>query len=979
MSEKKLDLYDLLPAVYRVRDAERGYPLRALLDIISEQAEIVRQNIDRLWDDFFIETCADWVIPYIGNLVGNNPLHEVAHRRRADVAKTIYYRRRKGTLPVLEELARDVTGWGAHAVAFFELLGWTQNLNHPRYRMSPNPERRDPNAVDRVGTVNLRDLDALDRLNGPFDIITHTADVRPTSRSEGWYGIRNIGFFLWRLQSYPLTRVNARRSTEEPYGYHFSSLGNPTPLFNNPQREAEEAGLATEIHVPGPIRPTALASDLECCRRDLVAGKGPNSNYYGENASLSIRKDGVDLPPQSIVCMNLEKGWTQPPSQLAYKDKEGNDIVVKIEAGVDVRRGRIAFAQGKEPQTSVEVSFHYGFSADVGGGPYDRRATLANGDAKTWHVVVAEQKPDPAPPVWKATLQEALETWNPVLHKNAIITIADNRTYEETITLQLSGSQRLVIQAENGKRPMLRFLNDAGELSDLVAQSDTGKDASLTLNGLLIEGGIRVEANSLGEVQFVYCTLVPGRQLDEAGKPVFPDLASIVVEQPNTDLKLTIDHSIVGPMRLPEEMKRLTVKDSIIDSPGVDELAQPFQALVSGNLSDFPEVTFDPCKVQVMIGDEGPFTAVFTGVPGSLAQARDQLEAAIRRAHTSDRFTGAVVEIVARRLVVLPGLPGVEITFSDAGTDDTATKLRLVDGHASRREVLLSAPLSPSLTLKAKSPAVQVSIGDDGPHIAAISGQPSSLAQVQDTLEKALRNSGGGTSFTRAYVMKIKDSRAAERLLILPGEPGGTVQLAYPPGDPITLTQLRFRRKQDVRRLAVAATDAGDQSGPPTTLERTTVFGEVLVRELTLASEVIFTHPVLARRRQVGCLRFSYLPDVNSKTPRRYRCQPDLALEARAKELNVGSVEALPEKEREKERELVRSRLRPAFTSTHYGDPGYAQLSLNSPEEIATGAEDGAEIGAFNHLKQPQRRANLRIRLEEYLPFGLEAGFIYVT
>src|SRR5215211_8398418 len=182
MSERSsIELYELLPTLYRLRDVEQGYPLRALLEIVSEQADILSQDIDVLWDDYFIETCAEWVIPYIGDLVANNPLYEVTGRR-ADVANTIYYRRRKGTLPMLEELARDVTGWGAHAVAFFELLGWTQNLNHLRYQAAPNPEGQDPNAVGRVGTVNLRDLNALDRLDGPFDILTHTVDVRPISR-----------------------------------------------------------------------------------------------------------------------------------------------------------------------------------------------------------------------------------------------------------------------------------------------------------------------------------------------------------------------------------------------------------------------------------------------------------------------------------------------------------------------------------------------------------------------------------------------------------------------------------------------------------------------------------------------------------------------------------------------------------------------------------------------------------------------------
>jgi hypothetical protein len=79
------------------------------------------------------------------------------------------------------------------------------------------------------------------------------------------------------------------------------------------------------------------------------------------------------------------------------------------------------------------------------------------------------------------------------------------------------------------------------------------------------------------------------------------------------------------------------------------------------------------------------------------------------------------------------------------------------------------------------------------------------------------------------------------------------------------------------------------------------------------------------------------------------------------------------------EKDLIQARLHPVFTSVHYGDPAYAQLGLTSAEQLRTGAEDGSEMGAFSSLKQPQREANLRLRLEEYLPFGLEAGFIYVT
>jgi hypothetical protein len=117
-----IDLYTLLPEVYRREDARRGFPLKALLAIISEQANVVREDIDRLWDNFFVETADEWVLPYIGDLVGNTPIHNAVGGRRADIAKTIYYRLRKGTLPMLEELVRDVTGWSVHAVAFFDIL-----------------------------------------------------------------------------------------------------------------------------------------------------------------------------------------------------------------------------------------------------------------------------------------------------------------------------------------------------------------------------------------------------------------------------------------------------------------------------------------------------------------------------------------------------------------------------------------------------------------------------------------------------------------------------------------------------------------------------------------------------------------------------------------------------------------------------------------------------------------------------------------
>jgi len=105
-------LYDLLPSIYRVRDDQQGGPLRDLLDVVAEQVAVLEENLAQLYDDQFIETCADWVVPYIGGLIGVRALHGDVPRiasPRAEVAHMIAFRRRKGTASMLEQLARDVT------------------------------------------------------------------------------------------------------------------------------------------------------------------------------------------------------------------------------------------------------------------------------------------------------------------------------------------------------------------------------------------------------------------------------------------------------------------------------------------------------------------------------------------------------------------------------------------------------------------------------------------------------------------------------------------------------------------------------------------------------------------------------------------------------------------------------------------------------------------------------------------------------
>ena len=69
-------LYNLLPQYIRARDNAQGEPLRGLLAVISEQVEVVEADIRQLYENWFIETCDDWVVPYIADLVGYQLAHQ---------------------------------------------------------------------------------------------------------------------------------------------------------------------------------------------------------------------------------------------------------------------------------------------------------------------------------------------------------------------------------------------------------------------------------------------------------------------------------------------------------------------------------------------------------------------------------------------------------------------------------------------------------------------------------------------------------------------------------------------------------------------------------------------------------------------------------------------------------------------------------------------------------------------------------------
>jgi hypothetical protein len=513
-------LYNLLPAVYRIRDTTQGERLRALLGIIQNELDALDGDIAGLYENWFIETCQEWVVPYIGDLLGARGLKPISggtFTARPYIAHTLKYRRSKGTAAMLETLARDVTNWHARVVEFFELLDTFQYLNHLR----PDP----------TATADFRDTNALELLGGPFEQASRTLEARPVEQA-GKYNVPNLGIYLWRLESFPLSQTTARPVTDGSDGrYRFNPLGLDAPLFNQPQALAEGARVAGEVQVPGPLRRRALFDDLEALRQAIVDQKPPlptdvnfrssNSIYFGANPVLEVSVAGAPVPQEQIIICDLSDqpsppgSWPQPPA---------TDQSLPITVSVDPLLGRLFFTTSSIPKNPAQVlvNYSYGFSGNLGGGPYDRSNSMpvATAGQTLFQVAVTKQT---AAFTHFATLTDAIGSWNKqAANTFGIIAILDSETYAENLAISIPESSTLTIVAADW--PGLREGNPAQATLEPVglrphvlgnlqvtgtAAADSKTPGGLILNGLLIDGPVTVEPGNLGSLQLLHCTLRP--------------------------------------------------------------------------------------------------------------------------------------------------------------------------------------------------------------------------------------------------------------------------------------------------------------------------------------------------------------------------------------------------------------------------------------------------------------------------------------
>ncbi|MEM9194914.1 MAG: hypothetical protein AAGF12_37390 [Myxococcota bacterium] len=573
-------IWELIPPIYRHEDgiAEAPGVLRALVEILATQAAVGRRSSDRVWEDAFAETADDWAIPYLADLLGTRLVSALNPRgRRVDVAKTIYYRRRKGTVRVLEELISDIAGWEGKVVESFQCLARSP------HRLDAPPAARLGRFSDtpRGGTADLRSARGAAAQRGPFDEYAHTPDLRRTRGEDGVRNIPKVAFHLFRMRSIPMDGV-APFVRADGQSFTFDPSGRDVPLFM-PRRRLDDwdewrSALPWQLPAPMPCRllghaefrvGLGLVADLVQAGLSVgaeaelrtVVGRRFRSEVALREHFDSFANAAELLAPATFATIREEALVEASglhalyPGALRVEPVAGNPISREgVAAGnldgwtatapgkvviVDPERGR--FALSSPPPSSIEVraTYHYGAPGPLGAGGYDRRASLGPADL---------------------TVPIAGAAGGPIVAGNfstdGVTEIADSATYGPVTNP--APFDRLIFQAANFERPYLR-------LASTLEFTSLGTDAELVLDGLwfgIAAPGSLVLRGSFRSVVLRHCTLDPGGR-DTDGNPILP--VPLRIEASIDELR--VERSMTANILVEPSgsVDRLVVQDSVVD------------------------------------------------------------------------------------------------------------------------------------------------------------------------------------------------------------------------------------------------------------------------------------------------------------------------------------------------------------------------------------------------------------------------------
>jgi hypothetical protein len=946
-------LYSRVPANYRAYDAEQGLPLYALLTVIGEQAADIRADLDSLWDNFFIETCDDWVVPYLGALAGTNLLSKpVGESSRLDVWNTVQWRRSKGTPQMLQSLAQSISGWPASLSEFFLSLGWSQNMNHVRVDQPLTPSLRRPGAMAHA--ADFHPAPPLAEPLGRWD-------------SQGRYNIKNAGFFVSRLQMFPVSGVTPAASapgTSPPAGnscFSFNPLFREVPLFS-------------------------AATSKAIRRSDLAASPW---TYFGNDSDIAVRQEGIllasDAAPAAVPAAATFQPFTfgGAGAGLALDGSHGASLM----APERFQLGAINFditAQWKNGPTVTTL------------GTFTTRNPVLTPGAKapgTGQLALHVTPDSASPSVWfpgaivvvraantgllRST--DALYIYLPPTKTPASFDVSqDGSTFVNGVLARASEGQvyppRVLSQSTRPADAFVQLHQKAGlALADPTRyngeiQFEANTDHNLLSIALTPNAGVTtippaelIVTNRAGQALMVYlpedATSKPiGVFVADDGSTYFvpADSAVLIAAQTQHSFSgLTLARASAGqclpiPGLWPLRQRRPVAMN--LCSPLRSALLAPGQVGIDPELGRFALPPGDPALATAKFTVD--YVEACSGPIGALNYDRQldaNTHANIVVAQSGDAETNFVVHTNLSDAVAA-AQDGDIIEIADSASylsasivaSNPTVKSLTIRAAAGQRPCLLfydatGAPEASSITFT--MPMASLSFNG-----LLLSGGPILIEGLvkQVTLTSCSLDPEPGITMLKATDTTLTSGA----VYLLKSCIVGRLSTA------VGVTQLTIADSIVDAKSAAAITASGKVQ-----MERCTVIGTIAAGVLT-ASECLLNDLATVQDQQAGCVRFSRF-EAGSVLPRRYRSIPnDQQLQSCSKSVRC---------------------LAPFFHSRRFTRPDYMQLAAGCCSEVLSASESGAEPGAFAGGLNTIRLENLRIKLQEFMPVGLTAIVIADT
>ena len=622
-------IWSLIPSIYKDEDFNANTPhqLRAFVEILAKQAATARRSIDRLGDDTSITDCDEWAIPYIGDLFATrlvSPQNPVG--RRVDVANTLKYRRRAGTVNLLELLANDITGWDAVASESFKRL-------HRNWH-SLDCVQASGGKTPTGGFANLKEKRIDEKNRTAFDNLAYYPEFRQLRGALGRFNIPKVFLHLYRQFALPL--INSTPFQFDAQRYTLDPSGRDASLFMPGREIGDFCNSPKEWEVRSPISCSLLNSAEYSITNsaDITGVDNPLTTLFDESfhsAHDIIRRverlknisDGTPVVlSDSQVEELLENTIHDDSPKLQLLDmalvlalgQNSGEIVkpFQITAGtlgdwqsstpnlsdwqdllVDPDTGRVWLKEDPADDSShlFTVKSFYGQFYPIGAGTYERRQYLSDTVDHIFASVATNAQQEELNPGPISDLALPGTDSGPV--GEGVYQFQDSKTYindpaaNPSNSVEITGD--LVIQAANQSRPYILLTPDDGEEEWIFESQITG--ATLILDGLWL--GLLPSAHtetddgdspapkmtklvldgSFDKVVLRHMTLDPGGERAKTNPGQTFIIPHVCLELRGEIDELVIERSITGPIvevsdiLNPCSAKNITISDSIIISP----------------------------------------------------------------------------------------------------------------------------------------------------------------------------------------------------------------------------------------------------------------------------------------------------------------------------------------------------------------------------------------------------------------------------